>query len=386
MANPNWPSFPGLANLTQDGDGRPQVLDLIPGKQRGTPLNAFLFNPLIRKICDLQDRGDTLSSTALSGTAGMVAGDKAGVGLHLNHGTGRATFGADDGSWRDLPWASELDSLSQQTQERLQTVISGVSGLAGGDSPGLALHTNGVTGRPTYGDSNGFRDLALDSDVKELRGLSQSADQRISNLSSTTLSGTVGLASGDTAGVGLHLNHGTGRATFGTSDGSWQDLAWGADVDSRLPISNPTASGSISVNNNGSIMSVNPSTVFNGQLRGQISWGNRSWYPGGDGLIINDRGNYIADAANASGPTTIQRFTAQGSHGNKITFPQQYVDDNVQVFLLAKDSGGNLFHQVNYFTVDRYGVVPSLNSWTGGGFINEHGLTWMMIFALGRMT
>ncbi|MPW00107.1 gp53-like domain-containing protein [Bombella apis] len=64
MGNSNWPTFPGLPNMTQDGDGRPQVLDLIPGKQRGTPLNAFLFNPLIRSICDLRDGQDRLGQSS----------------------------------------------------------------------------------------------------------------------------------------------------------------------------------------------------------------------------------------------------------------------------------------------------------------------------------
>ncbi len=94
MANPNWPSFPGLANQTQDGDGRPQVLDLIPGKQRGTPLNSLLFNPLIRSVCDLQDavqgigdfatkaeleqerqRAERAEDQRLSLTGGTVSGD-----------------------------------------------------------------------------------------------------------------------------------------------------------------------------------------------------------------------------------------------------------------------------------------------------------------------
>ena len=347
-----------------------QAAGIAPDKTNNGQLKAAILS-------FLQDK--------LSGTAGLAPGDTAGVGLHLNHGTGRATFGTADERWRDLAWGSDVDSLSQRVQEGLQTAVSGTYWMGSGDLTGLGLHTNGATGKPAYVDKKGARDLAIDADVQPLLAFRTAASQQIADLSSTALSGTVGLAPGDTAGVGLHVNHASDRPTFGDNTGRWRDLALATDLDSRLPVSSPTASGSVTVNNNGSTIAIDPSTIFNGQLRGQISWGNRSWYPGGDGLIINDRGNYITDAANASGPTTIQRFTAQGSHGNKIAFPQQYVDDNVQAVLLAKDSGGNLFHQVNYFTVDRYGVVPSLNSWTGSGFINEHGLTWMMIVAFGMM-
>ena len=514
MANPNWPSFPGLANLTQDGDGRPQVLDLIPGRQRGTPLTSLLFNPILRKICDLQDGVDGLSGNALSGTLGLVPGDLAGLGLHFNHGTGRAIFGYGNHIWRDVAWGSEVDGLSQQLLEALQTVLSGTAGLASGDRRGIGLHTNGSSGKPTYGDDAGWHDLALDEDVQALlkaRDAINGKLEQITGQQSQFLSGTAGLAAGDLAGLGLHFNHGTGRAIFGYGNHIWRDVAWGSEVDglsqqllealqtvlsgtaglasgdrrgiglhtngssgkptygddagwhdlaldedvqallkardaingkleqitgqqsqflsgtaglapgdaqgvglhnnhgtdrptfgdatgrwrdvaltedlnSRLPVSSPTASGSLTVVNNGTSIGLNPNSLFNGQLRGQITWGNRSWYPGGDGLIFRDNGNIIVDSASTSGPTTIQRMTVQGSHGNKILFPQQFNSDNVQVFITTQDSGNNLFHVLDYFSVDRYGVVPSFNSWISNGFINEHGQTWMMVLALGSMT
>lgn len=62
MASENWVHFPGVPNMTQDADGRPQVQDLVPGKQEGTPLEALFFNPLLRKVCDLQDGLDEQQS------------------------------------------------------------------------------------------------------------------------------------------------------------------------------------------------------------------------------------------------------------------------------------------------------------------------------------
>ncbi len=514
MGNPSWPNFPGLPNLTQDGDGRPQLLDLIPGKQKGTPLTTQFFNPLLRKICDLQDMADTLSSTALSGTAGMADGDTAGVGMHINHGTGRVTFGAAGGNWRDLAWGSDVDSLSQQVQEGLQTAVSGTYGMTDGDSPGLGLHTNHTSGKPVYLDKTGSRDLALAADVQgllsgtaglapgdtagvglhvnhgtgrptfgaagdswrdlawgsDVDALSQQVQEGLQTAVSGTyglaggdspglglhtnhtsgkpvyldktgsrdlalaadvqgllsgtygmgggdsaglglhtngstgkpvyldktgardlalaadvqgvLSGTAGLAPGDTAGVGLHVNHASDRPTFGDDGGRWRDLALATDLDSRLPVSSPTASGSLTVNNGGAVMTVNPAVTFNNQLRGQISWGTRSWYPGGDGLIFRDNGNLLADATRQ---TSIQRFTTQGSHGQRIQFPQQFKSDDVQVMVMSMDSGGNSFHTVDRFSVDRYGFSLSINSWNGTGYGIEQRQTVIDVVAFGDM-
>ncbi|MXV43897.1 hypothetical protein GS501_02370 [Saccharibacter sp. 17.LH.SD] len=74
MANPNWVNFPGLVNMASDGDGRPKTVDLIPGRQRGTPLNSLLFNPIIRALCDLRDASDSMVSSAVSGK-GYLSGD-----------------------------------------------------------------------------------------------------------------------------------------------------------------------------------------------------------------------------------------------------------------------------------------------------------------------
>ncbi|MCX8666418.1 hypothetical protein J3T99_02095 [Acetobacteraceae bacterium B3987] len=93
MSNPNWPSFPGLQNLTQDGDGRPQVLDLIPGRQRGTPLNSLLFNPLIRAVCDLRDTADD-QSAALRDYLPLVGGTLSGpLTVQAPAGSGNTLFG-----------------------------------------------------------------------------------------------------------------------------------------------------------------------------------------------------------------------------------------------------------------------------------------------------
>ncbi|MCT6819491.1 MAG: phage tail protein [Bombella apis] len=300
----------------------------------------------------------------LSGTAGLAPGDTAGVGLHLNHGTGRATFGTAGGDWKDLAWSADVDNLSQQVHERLQAAVSGTYWMGAGDSPGLGLHTNGSTGKPVYLDKTGARDLALAADVQGV------------------LSGTAGMAPGDTSGVGLHVNHASDRPTFGDDTGRWRDLALATDLDSRLPVSSPAASGSLTVNNSGAVMSINPNTSFNGQLRGQITWGTRSWYPGGDGLIMRDNGNLLADGTRQ---TSIQRFTTQGSHGQRIQFPQQFKSDDVQVMVMSMDSGGNYFHTVDRFTVDIYGFALSINSWNGTGYGIEQRQTVIDVVAFGEM-
>ena len=149
-----------------------------------------------------------------------------------------------------------------------------------------------------------------------------------------------------------------------------------------LPVNNPTATGSITVNNDGATMGMNPSAAFNGQLRGQISWGTRNWYLGGDGLIFRDNGNALVDATK---PTSVQRFTTQGSHGQKIPFPQQFKNDDVQVAVLSMDSGGNSFHTVDRFLTDRYGFGLSINSWNGTGYGVEQRQTVIDVLAFGEM-
>lgn len=171
------------------------------------------------------------------------------------------------------------------------------------------------------------------------------------------------------------------------TDPSQSLTGWIDPLSSFLPINNPTTNGPLTVSSGGSgpDFQMNASASFNQQQRGQITWGGRSWYPGSDGLILRDNNNPLIDAAQSSGPTTIQRLTVQAAHGQKVAFPQQFTDDNVQVAIISRDSGGNLFHNVDWFSIDRYGVVVSLNSWTGNGYVNEHGLTWMTIIAFGEM-
>ena len=140
--------------------------------------------------------------------------------------------------------------------------------------------------------------------------------------------------------------------------------------------------GTFALYSNGSTMGMNPSTTFNGQLRGQISWGTHNWYPGGDGLILRDNGNALVDATK---PTSVQRFTTQGSHGQKIPFPQQFKNDDVQVAVLSMDSGGNSFHTVDRFLTDRYGFGLSINSWNGTGYGVEQRQTVIDVLAFGEM-
>lgn len=352
---------PGLGLHTNGSTGKPAYVDKTGARDLALDNDV---QPLLAFKESASQQIATLSSTSLSGTAGLAPGDTAGVGLHLNHGSGKATFGTAGGDWKDLAWSADVDNLSQQVQGRLQAAVSGTYGMGGGDSAGLGLHTNGSTGKPVYLDKTGARDLALAADVQGV------------------LSGTAGLAPGDTAGVGLHVNHASDRPTFGDDAGRWRDLALATDLDSRLPVSSPTASGSLTVNNGGATMAINPNTSFNGQLRGQITWGTRAWYPGGDGLIFRDNGNSLVDATK---PTSVQRFTTQGSHGQKIPFPQQFKSDDVQVAVLSVDSGGNSFHTVDRFVTDRYGFGLSINSWNGTGYGVEQRQTVIDVLAFGEM-
>ena len=352
---------PGLGLHTNGSTGKPAYVDKTGARDLALDNDV---QPLLAFKESASQQIATLSSTSLSGTAGLAPGDTAGVGLHLNHGSGKATFGTAGGDWKDLAWSADVDNLSQQVQGQVKAAVSGTYGMGGGDSAGLGLHTNGSTGKPVYLDKTGARDLALAADVQGV------------------LSGTAGLAPGDTAGVGLHVNHASDRPTFGDDAGRWRDLALATDLDSRLPVSSPTVSGSISVNNNGATMAINPNTSFNGQLRGQITWGTRAWYPGGDGLIFRDNGNSLVDATK---PTSVQRFTTQGSHGQKIPFPQQFKSDDVQVAVLSVDSGGNSFHTVDRFVTDRYGFGLSINSWNGTGYGVEQRQTVIDVLAFGEM-
>ena len=247
MSNPNWPSFPGLQNLTQDGDGRPQVLDLIPGRQRGTPLNTLLFNPLIRSICDLRDDADM----AVSGVHGasLGNGDYRGSGLFWQGSTNLPCFIHEDGTGRtiytglavDGDIRSALNSESIRAQNAEATKLSGVIGaaLGAGDIQGVSVFFQGSSGQPcfTYVDGNGklmYVGLITPSVLSAiLKGYQPVGDYatnaalnsesiRAQNAEATKLSGVIGaaLGAGDIQGVSVFFQGSSGQPCFTYVDGN----------------------------------------------------------------------------------------------------------------------------------------------------------------------
>ncbi|GBQ08963.1 hypothetical protein [Saccharibacter floricola] len=531
MANPNWPSFPGVPNMSLDGDGRPQAQDLIPGKQLGTPLNAAFFNPILGKVCDLSDQIDAENNAAISGTLDLAPGDHQGLGLHTQGGSNAVLYNDGVNGWRPLALNADLQAESQRAQAAESQLVLGTKGL-----DDYSLKVTGIKSQYSdtsknnpigieYMDDAGVFQLAITRDFADTLYASQSALQAetqraqtaegqlvlgtqgvddyslritgiksqysdtakknpvgieymddaglyqlaitrdyadtlyasrsdLQNAASQAVSGTLGLASGDQPGIGLHTQGGSNAVLYNDSANGWRYLVVGEgnntdgavraavfsagangdrssptfiDGDGHyiglLPAQNPvvngalktdtiasasgaavsvsydgggrvafqndgnfvgysssggvnfalgssscTLNGPLMINNNGGSLGLNPNTTFNGQMRGQISWGGRSWYPGGDGLIMVDNGNILAEAIS---PTLTYRFTLQVVHGSRLVWPRQFADDNVQIAGMAKDGSTDNVHILNLFSVDRYGAVVSLNVWNGSGLINE---------------
>ena len=172
MSNPNWPSFPGLQNLTQDGDGRPQVLDLIPGRQRGTPLNSLLFNPLIRSVCDLQDAvqgiGDFATKSAIQNYLPLAGGRLSGdLSIFTASSFGSTLFGG-----------KLISGVSGQTANSyLQTqIINGIPVTVIGQQNGSGWHN--LTFNPADGSLSNpeGQKFALQSAVDQERQRAQEAE------------------------------------------------------------------------------------------------------------------------------------------------------------------------------------------------------------------
>ncbi|MXV65932.1 hypothetical protein GS537_06845, partial [Saccharibacter sp. EH60] len=185
MANPQWPSFPGVPNMTTDADGRPQPQDLIPGKQLGTPLDAAFIGRIIRALCDLRDAidddegnkvnrsGDTMSGDlTISGAASwantlfggkcvsVVAGQKSNSYLQTQivNGNTVAVIGVqdNDGAWHNWSFnavdgtattpsgkiLATTDAIATETQ-RAENAEAALLPLSGGTITG-ALYSGGM--------------------------------------------------------------------------------------------------------------------------------------------------------------------------------------------------------------------------------------------------
>ncbi|QDH14140.1 hypothetical protein E3E12_08010 [Formicincola oecophyllae] len=137
------------------------------------------------------NRAQQVEATMLSGTFGMGPNDNAGVGIHTSSVSGRPTYWDKSGNKGDLAYFAEVsaeaaarvaadNAETARAQGVEATLLSGRAGMASGDVQGIGIHTNSSSGHPTYGDvSNGWRDLALVTDVTSEASARQSADSAL---------------------------------------------------------------------------------------------------------------------------------------------------------------------------------------------------------------
>lgn len=288
---------------------------------------------------------------------------------------------------------SALQSETQRAQTAEAQAVSGTLGLTPGDHQGLGLHTQGSNGAVLYNDgTNGWRPLVV-GEGNNTDGAVRAAvfsagangdrssptfidsDGHYTNLlpaQNPVVNGTLNtdtIASAGGAAVSVSYNNG-GRVAF-QHDGNMVGYSPSNGVNFALGTGSSTVQGPLTINSGKYTLTLTPTTIVNGYPRGAIGWTGTNWYPGGDGDIICPSGNMLMESSKNNDPSFTQRFTVNASHDTAITFPQQFSNDNVQISAIPQDSGNDHLHVINFFEVNRFRVIISINVWTGSSFTNQ---------------
>ncbi|QDH13801.1 hypothetical protein E3E12_05965 [Formicincola oecophyllae] len=301
----SWPRFPGVPNMTVDGQGHPQVQDLIPGRQQGTPLEAAFFNPILLALCMLVDasnqNGNALQNY-VSGTVGMGPNDSAGVGIHTSSISGRPTYWDKSGDKGDLAYFADLEGLQPKGnyvatggaddgkncpvvfmgaddatgQVWVNTARQNGIGLIAGNQllDGYSLPIEAIKSQYLdentrtqpigleYKDAAGLFMLAIskayaDTLYATLVGL-MAEQQRAQGVEGTLLSGTLGMVQGDVQGLGIHTDGTSNRPIYGDGRNGWRGIALLSDLNGLQPGGNyvPTAGKDDSYNRPVTLMGV----------------------------------------------------------------------------------------------------------------------------------
>ncbi|MXV36803.1 MULTISPECIES: hypothetical protein [unclassified Saccharibacter] len=403
---PNWHSYIDTGNSadivksTTVAQAIGNKIDAINGQatelalDTSSTLDGMTVEEVLARLRTLHDTLASLNDSApLSGSAGLVSEDHPGIGLHTRGSDNAVLYGDGINGWRPLALTSDLQNESQRAQQAEGQLVSGTYGMVQGDHPGLGLHTQNNSGAVLYNDAaNGWRYLVvgegnntdgavraavfstgangdrssptfIDSDGHYI-GLLPAQNPVVNGTLNTDTIASVGGAA-----VSVSYNNG-GRVAF-QNDGNMVGYSPSNDVNFALGTESSIVQGPLAINSGKYALTLTPTTIVNGYPRGAIGWTGSNWYPGGDGAIICPSGNMLMESSKNNDPSFTQRFTVNASHDTAVTFPQQFSNDNVQVSAIPQDSGNDHLHVINFFEVNRFRVIISINVWTGSSFTNQ---------------